>query len=66
MAVVAVGDFSAADIESKIKLEFESMKNPARERERKPIILKWGDKNTFKRLSASLSATPSTPRSSAT
>jgi zinc protease len=47
MAVVAVGDFSAADIESKIKLEFESMKNPAQERERKAIVLKWSDKNTF-------------------
>ncbi|MFO0740081.1 MAG: insulinase family protein [Labilithrix sp.] len=46
MAVIAVGDFDGADIESKLKSEFATLENPERERERTPHPLRYSERTT--------------------
>lgn len=47
MAVIAVGDFTAADIEAKVKTEFASMQNPKSERQKPPTQIRFADKPTI-------------------
>ena len=46
MAVIAVGDFSAADVETKIQSEFASLAGPRDERPRPVVRLRYGDTTT--------------------
>jgi zinc protease len=46
MAVIAVGDFSPADVEAKLKSEFASLKGPAKERPRPVVPAVFSDKTT--------------------
>jgi len=45
MAVIAVGDFTPADVEAKVKADFASLKGPAKERPRPPIPVAAQQKN---------------------